>query len=744
MNSKPSLSTPSFRQRARARAQYTADIIPQTAVLAEVVRSAHPHALVTRIDCHAALAVPGVLAVLTAADFEGIRLGHLRADEPVLSSIARYAGDGIAAVAAQDRQSLMRGIEALRIDYEALPHAITIDEALKMPTAIHDSCVDNIADKFQAVRGDWQAIKSRVALWVENSFETEAVPHAYLEPRACLVRVNGDRLELVCGSHAPSMMADSYRPVVANWGAQLEVVTPAMGGSFGAKWEHPTHLVCLLFAHRLQRDVAMVLSRRDDMTAGRTRAAMRFKMRIGATAEGELIAKETVLWSDNGAYSLHGPAVMKAAAIRGDNLYRFLATKARALLVYTNNMPSECFRGFGITQSSFALEQLIDEVACRLNIDPVKLRLMNTVRAGDTTIHGWKVGSCGIVDCFDSISNQINQHRGSEIQPHNERYRIGYGVAAFMHCVGNRGYDPRFDRAFINLTSRPEGRIRISSGEVELGCGTVEVLIKTVARELAMDPAQLDVVLGDTAKGPHGMGNFASRTSFFVALAAIDACRLFKQAVQKLETELGMANQLPLSELLEHARQHRRSGDLEVTGVYQPTGVVVPDESGYGNISAAYTFGTHGCCVRVDSYTGKITVTQYWATHDAGTIVDINGAEGQVIGGVIQGLGYALTECASVAENGQLLNPGYLDDRVPTFSDAVPVAVSFTDTFEESGPAGAKTIGEPPIIPVAACIANAVHDAVGVRLNRLPMTSERVWRALNDDAEKYKSKEPLN
>ncbi|MCP4979334.1 MAG: xanthine dehydrogenase family protein molybdopterin-binding subunit [Gammaproteobacteria bacterium] len=733
MNSPSPFNTASFRQRALAEARYAADIIPQTAILAEVVRCPHPHALVKHIDSRATLAVPGVLAVLTAADFEGTHLGHIHSDEPVLSSVARYVGDGVAAVAARDRQSLMRGIEALRVDYEVLPHAITIDDALASPVAIHDFCADNIADNFQAIRGDWQAVKSRVALWVENTFETAAVPHAYLEPRACLVRVDSNRLELVCGSHAPSMMADSYRPIVAGWGSQLEVVTPAIGGSFGAKWGHPTHLVCLLFAQRLQRDVAMVLSRRDDMIAGRTRAAMRFKMRIGATAEGELVAKETVLWSDNGAYSLHGPAVMKAAAIRGDNLYRFSAVKADAQLIYTNNMPSECFRGFGITQSTFAQEQLIDELAHRLNLDPVKLRLSNIVHEGDTTVHGWKIGSCGIADCLDSISKRISQHRRGKTLPRNERYRTGYGLAAFIHCIGNRGYDTRFDRAFVKLAVLPEGGIRISSGEVELGCGTVEVLTKTVARELAVSRDQLEVVLGNTATGPHGMGSFASRTSFFVAMAAEDACRRFKQGVQRLMVEFAMPNPPILSELIEHARQQQRLGDLEVTGVYQPTGVVVPDESGYGNISAAYTFGAHGCCIQVDTYTGKVTVRQYWAAHDAGTIVNSNGAQGQVIGGVIQGIGFALTECASVAENGQLLNPGYLDNRVPTFADATPVEVLFINTFEKKGPAGAKTIGEPPIIPVAACIANAVHDAVGVRIYRLPITSERLWRAMNDD-----------
>ena len=720
-------------QRALTQSRYAADLVPRDAVLAEVVRSPHPHARVTRIDSRATLNVPGVLAVLTPEDFDGIALGHLRADEPVLTTVARYVGDGVAAVAATDRQSLMRGIEALEIDYEVLPHAISIDQGLALQTPIHAACADNIADTFRADRGDWQETISNVALWVENTFETAAVPHAYLEPRATLVRVKGDHLQLVCGSHAPSMMADSYRPIVSAWGAELDVVTPAMGGSFGAKWEHPTHLMCLAFAHRLQRDVAMVLSRRDDMISGRTRAAMRIKMRIGATTDGKLIAKELTLLTDNGAYSHHGPAVHKAAAVRADNLYRFLAIKTRAQLVYTNNMPSECFRGFGSPQAYFAQETLIDEIGRRLNLDPVQLRRDNAITEGDTTIHGWKIGSCGFNECLDLISDRIDQHRRSKPSPISERYRDGYGLAASMHSISNRGYNPRYDKAFVKLTVTPD-EIRISSGEVELGCGTVEVLLKTVARELAIDPGQFTVLLGDTALGPHGLGSFASRTTYFMAAAAIDACRQFKQVCQRMAEEFKLADPNAVNAVIEHARQQQRTVELEVTGIFEPSGVAVPDQTGFGNISPAYTFGVHGCYVRVDTYTGKTTVKQYWAAHDAGKIIHNTGARGQVIGGVIQGLGFALTETSLVGDNGQSLNPGYLDDRVALFPDAVPIEVLFTSTFEKSGPDGAKTIAEPPIIPVAACVANAIYDAVGVRLLQLPMTPERLWRALENNA----------
>ena len=265
---------------------------------------------------------------------------------------------------------------------------------------------------------------------------------------------------------------------------------------------------------------------------------------------------------------------------------------------------------------------------------------------------------------------------------------------------------------------------------MELGCGTVEVLVATVARELGVDRKRLRVVLGDTACGPYGLGSFASRTSFFAGRAAIDACAKFTDACRALAPALGVGDDASIEAIVEMCVERGRANELEVTGLYEPANVSPPDETGYGNISPGYTFATHGCCVRVDTLTGKATVEQYWAAHDAGQILNPNGAAGQVIGGVMQGLGFALTEAAAVGEDGHLLNPGYLDDRVATFPDAVPIEVVFSPTVEAAGPAGAKTVAEPPIIPVAACVANAIHDALGQRQYHLPMTPERVWRTL--------------
>ena len=728
--SSPAPAAAGVPDRARGLARYTADLIPPGTVLVGLARSPYAHARVSSIDIQAALKIPGVLAALTPADFDDIALGHQGADEPVLTRVARYVGDGIVAVAASDQDALLRGIEALHIDYELLPHACSVDDALALDQPLHPAFLDNVARRFSAERGDWEAAQKRVSTWVEGTFQTQAVPHAYLEPRATLVRVYDDRLELVTGTHFPSVLAETYGEIVAGWGARLEIVTPDIGGSFGAKWEHPTHLVCLAFAHRLRRDVAMVLPRRDDMISGRTRVAMRIQMRIGATDDGELIAKETMIWADNGAYTGHGPSVTLAAAIRMDNLYRFSALNAQAQLIYTNNVPSECFRGFGSPQSAFAQEQLIDELAEQLRIDPIELRRRNAVQPGDTTLHGWQVGSCGFNDCLDAIKDRIQTHRRENPMATNDRYRFGYGIAGATHAISNRGYDHRFDRDMMSLAVEPNGVLRIESGEVEIGCGTVDLFAGIVADHLELDRERIRLVLGDTATVPHGLGCFASRTAFFGGRAALDASRRFAQLCSQLAIDIGLPTDTAIASVIEAAVTANRTTELRVTGSYEPDHVTVPDESGYGNISPAYTYATHGCCVRVDTATGLTTVVCYWAAHDTGQVLNPQRARGQVVGGVVQGLGFALAETTLVDDRGHMQNPGYLDDRVATFADAVPIECIFTPTFEKEGPRGAKTIAEPPIIPVAACVANAIYDATGARQWRLPMTPEWVWRSL--------------
>ncbi len=726
----------SLRDRALGRARYAADLVPSGAAVVEMVRSPHPHARVLEINATDTLAVPGVVGVLTPDDLAGLTIGRLISDEPVLSSTARYVGDGVAAVAAEDHASLLAGIAALEIVYEPLAHASNTNESRTLGYDIHDGSPGNIASRFISERGDWEAVADRVVEWAEGTFETAPVPHAYLEPRATFVRVTDSCLELVTGTHFPTALQEDYQRIVKPWGIELRVVNPEIGGSFGAKWEHPTHLVCLAFAHRLGRDVAMVTPRRDDMTAGRGRQGMRITMAIGADADGCLIAKKSFVESDNGAYSCHGPSVAIAAAIRTDSIYRYEAVRASSELIYTNTMPSDSFRGFGLPQGVFAQEQLVDELAIRLGLSAAEIRRRNVVATGDTTMHGWKIASSGIQGCIDEVEARIDTHRndsGGKADP-GERHQVGYGFAACIHGISSRAYDARFDRDEVKLVPGTDGSITIMSGEVEIGCGTNETLRTIVSEELDVPGESLHVVLGDTDKGPYGLGNFASRTTLVSGRAAIEACRQLRHRCADMAADLGLTTDEDMTVVITAAAKAGRTDDLAVIGRFEPDGVVIPDSSGFGNVSAAYNFAAHGCCVSVDTWTGKVTVKQYWAAHDPGRIFNPSGARGQVIGGVTQGLGMALTEELALDADGRVLNPGFLDDRVATFPDAVPIEVIFVDVDDPAGPMGAKTIAEPPLIPVPACVANAIHDAVGVRSRRTPMTSERTWRLLTDGA----------
>jgi CO/xanthine dehydrogenase Mo-binding subunit len=720
------------RDKLAGRARYTRDLIDRISggVMVGIVRSPHAHARVVAVDASRALALPGVLGVLTGADFEGITLGSEIPDEPVLAADrARYVGDHVAAVAAESADALRRALAAVEVTYEPLPAAFTPEAALQLGAPIHPGRPDNVATSIRADRGDWNAAVRQVAVWAEGEFEVKPVHHAYMEPHAALARYESGVITLFAATHSPTRIREEYRPWIERGQERFEIRTPDVGGAFGAKYEHPIHLICAEFARRLRRDVGIALSRREDFIAARPRVPMRLRVRIGADSSGRLVAKETDVLANNGASSLHGPSVLMAAATRMDNLYRYQAIRCQGRLVYTNLPPTECYRGFGDPESAFAQEQLIDELARGLAVDRFEIRRRNAVGDGDTTIHGWRVSSSGFSQCLDAIQRGIavdSAASGPDIEDESLRFRIGYGMAPTMHVTSNRGRVAR-DFATVDLKVSSDGTVMLLSSEVDVGTGAGRVLGNIVADIVRVRGNQVRAVLGDTELGPDGLGSYGSRTTFFAGNAAIQAGHTLRKRIDDLSSDLGLES---LPELAAELGRRGRLDELDVRGEYTAEDVESPDESGYGNRSPAYTFGVHGCKIRTDTWTGAVTVLRYWAAHDAGTVLDQPGARGQVIGGILQGLGHSLSEESLVGSRGEVGNPGFLDYRIPTCLDSVPVEVTFSETYDPGGPLGAKSLAEPPIIPVAACVANAIRDATGARLDVLPMTPERVLDAL--------------
>jgi CO/xanthine dehydrogenase Mo-binding subunit len=718
----------SVREKATGAALYARDLadLSRGTALVAIHRSPHAHARVLRVEAAASLAVPGVLGVLTGADFRGLRLGSEIADEPVLAEDrARYVGDHVAAVCAEDEAALRAGLAALAVEYEPLPAAFTPGEALGLPVPIHEEHPDNVAYAVEASRGDWAEARGRCELWVEDEFQIAPVQHAYMEPYAIVARHGEGVITLEAATHAPAKILEEYEAWAARGPERLEIRTPAFGGAFGAKYEHPLHLVCAEFARRLRRDVALVLSRREDFLAARPRVDLRLRVGLGCDRQGVLLAKEAEVEANNGAASGHGPSVLLAAMTRMDNLYRYRATRARGRLVYTNTPPTECYRGFGDPEAAFAQEQLVDRLARELELDPLELRRRNAVREGEVTVHGWRITSTGFEQCLDAVGGSLRP--GSAPADPAGRLRRGRGFAGGMHVTSNRGRVPD-DFAEVTLQATADGALELSSAEVDVGTGAERVLASLAAPILEVPPGRVRVVLGDTERGPAGLGSYASRTTFFAGNACLLAARELRRRADRLAAELGVGG---WAALVAELAARGRLAELAASGRYVAEDVEEPDASGYGNRSPAYTFSVHGCEVEVDTWTGRVRVLRYVAAHDAGTVLDPPGARGQVIGGVLQGLGHALSEESLRGPDGRMLNPGFLDYRIPTALDSVPVEVVFSDTFDPGGPLGAKSLAEPPIIPVAACVANAIHDAVGVRMSSLPMTPERVLTQLD-------------
>jgi CO/xanthine dehydrogenase Mo-binding subunit len=456
---------------------------------------------------------------------------------------------------------------------------------------------------------------------------------------------------------------------------------------------------------------------------------MTFKMRIGASRDGTLLVKETTVLADNGAYSLHAPSVMGAATIRMDNLYRWRALRAHADLVYTNTLPTQCFRGFGSPQSGFAQEQLIDEIARSLGIDPLDLRKQNAVHPGDRTIHDWRLVSCGLTEALDAIADALDGDRRLDPPTSEGRFRIGYGVAAGVHVISDRSINPPGDGAWVRAGFEEDGRVHLYLSEVEVGAGTFKTMRQLLADAVSLSVDDVVVSAGDTERSPYGLGSWASRTTLFTGNAVLDAAQNLLARLAELRRELNLEEESSISEIVDCAKERGWLDRTQVEGEFVSKNVEVHDSSWFGNVSPTYTFAVHGCKVRVDSSTGKVEVLRYWAAHDSGKILNRAGAIGQVFGGVAQGLGYALSESVAYDDSGRVLNAGFLDYRVPTFADAVDTEAIFIETDDAVGPLGAKSIAEPPIIPVAACVANAVRDAIGVRITTLPITPENVYTA---------------
>ena len=699
------------------RARFTLDTMVEGALHMKLLRAPHPHAWIRSIDAAAALRLPGVAAVFTYADAPGARYStarhHHADDDPcdtmVFDRTVRFAGQRVAAVVADSARTADLACALIQVDYDPLPAVFDPDLAMApgapvlhagLPaTAGVADAARNIAAEVHGDIGDVGTGFAQAGAIYEQSFRTQRVQHMHLETHATIGWMDGRRLVLRTSSQTPFLTRDALCRLYGLERSQVRVFAPRMGGGFGAKQEMLTEDVVALAVLKLGRPVQLEFTREEQFTAATTRHPMRITVRLGARRDGTLTAMQLSTVADTGAYGNHSGGVLFHSCNEAISLYRCPNKRVDASSVYTNTVPAGAFRGYGLSQSAFAVESAIDELARSLDLDPVDMRRRNVVRPGDELISisdtpdDVEIGSYGLQQCLDLVQAALDSGRGLPV-PDGDGWLTGRGIAVTMLDT----VPPGGHAAHVRVAQREDGGYRLAVGTAEFGNGTTTVHRQLAARALGCAADEIEVVSADTDEVEHDTGAFGSTGTVVAGMATLRAARALAAAI--------------------------RAGTGE--------GKLLEAEGTSDGRGRSVAFNVHGFRVAVLPGTGEIAILQSVQAADAGTVINPVQCRGQVEGGAAQALGAALYEHLDIDSSGRVTTRALREYHVPVMADVPHTEVFFASTCDPLGPLGAKPMSEATFNPVAPALANAVRDATGVRITDLPMSRDRVYLALRD------------
>ncbi len=708
--------------------------------------STHAHAEVQAIDITRAKSMPGVVAVLTAADVPGRNLqGVIIPDQPVLVPVGGHVlctGDMLALVIAESDAAARAAAAQVKVEYRELPGVFSPHEALAAGAPIlhaprPGSEPSNVLYGTHVTRGDPDAALASADVIVEDTFRTPFVDHAYLEPEAGVAWVDANGVVTV---HMASQAVTIHHFVVAAVlglpPEKVRLIHVPPGGSFGARNDLSLHSQLALASYATKRPVKMVLNRAESFCVHVKRHAMEHTMRLGATRDGRLVALTCDILADTGAYASVAIPVLDQATLFATGPYDIPNVCIKGLSLYTNNLSAGAMRGFGIPQSAFAIESLMDELAGKLNLSPFELRRINGFRLGSTTVTGQVLReSVPFLQTLRQVEEAMEaalarlpapapgHRRGSGIASSYKNYGLGLGL-------------PEPAGAGMELTAA--GRILVRVGGAELGQGSTTTLAQIAARALGVPYSLIDVVGCDTGTTPDGGITSASRTTFMSGNAVLGAAKLLLEELpadqpRRGGTEYLLLTETALAELA--ARLQAEDRRLAVEYTYQPPKTYGLDHTGGAECLnfMGFSYATQGAIVDVDPQTGEVFVRKMFAAHDVGHAIHPQGSRGQIEGSCLMGLGYALSE-ELLLDHGRLVTDTLAAAGIPNILAAPPIEVTLVEDPEPHGPFGAKGIAEAAAVPTAPAILNAIYHAVGVRIRQLPATPDRIVAALGESA----------
>ncbi|MEX2471261.1 MAG: xanthine dehydrogenase family protein molybdopterin-binding subunit [Gemmatimonadota bacterium] len=748
--------------KSTGRAVYTDDIVLPGMLHGKILRSPHPHARIVSIDTSEAETLAGVHAVVTGQDMAtayGI-IPWTPDEYPLCTDRVRYIGDGVAAVAAIDEDTAIRALDLIRVDYEELPafhDPFAALEADGRVPYIHDPKKEgwngNVTKKVKLEFGEVDAGLDDADVVVEGDYFFEGTTHAAIEPHCAIGLFEGNgKLTVWSATQVPHYLHRELSRVLEVDPAKVRVVQPLVGGAFGGKSEPFDLEFCVgKLAMMTGRPVKILYTREEVFYSHRGRHPFHMKYRTGATADGLLTSVDAKILLDGGAYASFGLVTTYYSGQLLCAPYQMPAYRFDSTRVYTNKPACGPKRGHGSVQPRFAFEVQIDKLAERVGLDPIEFRRRNFIGSNTRTINELRVTSNGFLECMASVERASGWSNKFRKMPFGK----GIGVAGSTYISGTNYpiYPNEMPQSGVQMQIDRSGRVAVFSGASEIGQGCDSVVAYIAAEELGVPLDHVRVMRGDTDFTPVDLGAYSSRVTFMLGNAAIDAARKLRRMIQEAVADAwevkpgevllagGRAywapdteRQLPIREAFNLAEA--KFGTLGATGSYNTPKDVHGDYRG-GTIGAspAYSFTAHAAEVEVDVETGIVDVKKIWVAHDCGRALNPVLVEGQMEGSAYMGFAEALMEeqIFKDADHGRagLHNaPSLLDYRIPTSLDTPELESLIVESIDPEGPYGAKEAGEGPLHPSIPAIANAIYDAIGIRMDRLPFSPPRVWRAV--------------
>lgn len=729
---------------------YCDDLAPKDCLIVKLLRSPHAYAKIKSINTSIAKRIPGIEAVYTYEDVPTSRftLAGQSYPEPspydrrILENVVRYVGDEVAIVAGANEDCVDRALKAIKVDYEVLEPLLDFENSIDNAIVIHEEddykCLceigndvkRNIVSSGESVVGDVDAVLKECDVVLERDYHTKANAQAMMETMRsyCYIDTYG-RLNCVSSTQIPFHVRRILSNALEIPKSKINVIKPRIGGGFGAKQTACCEIFTAFVTWKLKKPSKIVYTREETFAASNSRHEMKMHVRIGATKDGKIEAIDLYTLSNQGAYGEHGPTTIGLAGHKSLPLYNHVkASRFTYDVVYTNTMRAGAYRGYGATQGQFAVESIINELADELNMDPCEIRFKNMTRENEvlSQYYNEELNACALDRCLEKAMEMID-YKNKPLRRDMGDFVRGLGVSLSMQGSGISGLDV----GSVEIKLQDDGFYTLSIGATDMGTGCDTILAQMVAECMDCDVDQVVTSSLDTDHAPYDTGSYASSTTYVTGMAVVKACEKLRNSI--LEAAAGFFN-VDKEDIefdgkkintLDHAHEMSLADFADTCFNGGIAKALIASDSHMSPTSPP-PFMVSIAEVDVDKLTGEIKVHDYVSVVDCGTVINPNLARVQAEGGIVQGIGMALSEDITYSNEGKMRNRNFLQYKLPTRVDVPSVRVEFESSYEDNGPFGAKSIGEVVINTPTSAIASAIKHATGVQVRTLPITAEKV------------------